>query len=235
MPLFVPMGRANGVNTQEAGPGSLIAGGESISAGAITTAGDGTWLGANIATGIIRRSGPAAGYTDTTDTSTNILAALAGNANATECQPGVTFRLLFQNTVAQAMTLAAGVGVALGTGVTTTAASLGREYLFTILNASTALLMNCVTTNGSALVTFVLPPGMAAFPIGPLLTATNITPGMVISGTGITAGTKVLGVTQGVGGITGVTMDANATATSAGVALLFVPSIRIDSLRSSTL
>jgi hypothetical protein len=60
--------------------------------------------------------------------------------------------------------------------------------------------------------------------------AVNITPGMTVSGTGITAGTRVLGVTQGQGGVTGVTLDANATATSAagGVALTFLPTVQFD-------
>lgn len=212
-------------------PGDILGEGESILAGALTTVGAGTWTGAMIATGIIRRTGPVGGYTDTTDTSENILAALRGNAPAggADVVPGTTFRLLFQNTVAQAMVLAAGTGVALGTGTTTTAASLVREYLFTVLNSTAQVLLNCATTNASAVVTFNLQPNQVSLPMG------TVTPGMTVSGTGITAGTTVLGVTMGVGGITGVTLSANATATTNPVSLTFSPTIQIDSLRSSTL
>lgn len=210
-------------------PGELIAQAENILAGALATAGDGTWTGAIMATGIIRRTGPVGAYTDTTDTATNILLALAGNFQAADIVPGVSFRLLFQNTVAQAMTLAAGVGVTLGTGTTTTAASLVREYLITILNATPAVILNCATTNGNKVITFNLQPNQTSLPLG------SVTPGMVISGTGITAGTKVVGVTQGIGGMTGVTTDTNSTATNNPVALTFGPSVQIDSLRSSTL
>jgi hypothetical protein len=95
-------------------------------------------------------------------------------------------------------------------------------------------ILSCATTNASAVVTFNLAPGMVSLPIGPSVQGTNITPGATVSGTGITAGTTVLGVTQGVGGITGVTLSANATATNNPVALTFGPTVKIDSLGSMT-
>lgn len=223
-------------------PGDIIAQGEAIVAGALTTVGAGGWTGALVATGIITRTGPVGAYTDTIDTAQNILTALAGNANAANMVPGTTFRLTFINTVAFAMTLAASRGITLGTngsGVVNCAASLVREYLCTVLNASTEVTLNCNTTNASPVVTFVLPPNMTALPMG---AADNpqgiaITPGMIVTGTGVTAGTTVIGVTQGQGGVTGVTLSANATATSAvgGVSLQFSPNIRIDGVRSGTL
>lgn len=218
-------------------PGDVLAGGENILAGGISTAGAGTWTGAAIATGIIRRTGPGAGYTDTTDTATNILAALAGNNPANPVKPGTSFRLLFLNTVAQAMTFAAGQGVVAGTGNLNAAASVWREYLLTVLNASPAVPVQSNTTNLSTAVTFVLPPNMASLPIGPNIPSWNITPGMDVSGTGISAGTYVAGVTQGQGGIIGVTLSAAATATSAagGTPLFFGPRIMIDALRGGTL
>lgn len=220
-----------------ASPGDIIAGDENVLNGVLATNGAGTWTGALIANGIIRRTVVGAGYTDTTDTSTNILAALAGNnGGGALVEPGTSFRLLFQNTIAQAMTWAAGVGVIAGTGTLDCAASLVREYLVTILNASPAVTLNCNTTNGNKIITFNFPTGTVAWPIGPSNLAVNVTPGMIVSGTGITAGTRVLGTTQGVGGITGVTTDTNSTATSTGgVALTFLPAIMFDGLRSSTL
>lgn len=234
--LARPLVRKNSVISDELQAGDLLGAGESISAGAITTVGNATILAASIATGIIYRTGPTGAYTDTTDTATNILAALAGNSPAADVAPGVSFRLLFVNTVAQAMTLAAGVGVTLGTGVTTIAASLWREYLVTILNSSPAITLQANTTSASAAVTFVLPSGHNALIIGPN-SNNNITPGAAVTGTGIAANTTVIGITLGQGGMTGITLSGTATATSAagGVALTFGPAIQIDGLRSGTI
>lgn len=228
---------SDGGMVRELAPGDLLAGGENILAGADTVAGGDTLTGAMFATGIIRRTGPTGAYTDTSPTSSDIITAISGNNPAADVISGSSFRLIFQNTVAFAMTLAANDGVALGTGTTTIAASLVREYLITILNASPPITLQTVTTNGNKVLTFVLPAGMTAFPIGPAPNAVNITPGMTVKGTGITAGTKILGITQGQGGITGVVTDTNSTATStaAGAALTFMPSVLIDGLRSSTL
>lgn len=236
--LVRPLGqRGNEVPAVALSPGDLLAGGENILAGTIATAGAGTWTGAAIATGIIRRTGPGAGYTDTTDTAVNILAALAGNAPDNPVVPGTSFRMLFINTVAQAMTFAAGTGVVAGTGTLDCAASKTREYLFTVLNSTRQQTIQSNTTNVSPTVTFVLPPNMSALPIGPNVPNYNITPGMLVTGTGISAGTYVTGVTQGQGGIIGVTLSANATATSAagGVALTFGPRVQIDALRGGDL
>lgn len=236
--LVRPMGqRGLEVAAVALSPGDILAGGESLTAGAISTAGAGTLTGAAIATGIINRTGPGAGYTDTTDTAANILTALAGNAPANSIVHGNTFRLLFVNTVAFAMTFAAGAGVVAGSGTLNVAASTWREYLFTILNAQAPVMIQSNTTNASAVVTFVLPVGMSSLPIGSNIPSWNIMPGASVTGTGIPAGATVASVTQGQGGITGITLSANATATSAagGVPLTFGPTIRVDGLRSGTL
>lgn len=218
-------------------PGDVLGGADSLTPGVITTAGDGVWTAAAIASGFIRRSGPGGAYADTMDTATNILAALAGNNPNALIEPGSTFRLIVQNTVAQALTWTAAAGVVAGVGTVNIAASLVREYIVTVLNASPQVILNANTTNASAVVTFNFPTGYTAWPVGGVGNGSiNITPGMTVSGTGITAGTKVLGVTYSQAGITGVTLDANATATSAGgVALTFGPTIKFDGLRSGTL
>jgi hypothetical protein len=202
----------------------------------LTTVGAGTWTGAMIASGILVRTGPVGGYTDTTDSATNILTALAGNLFSSIVEVGTTWRFRFINTVAQALTFAAGAGVVTGTGTLTVAASLTRDYLFTVLSTQTPTTLQANTTNASAVVTFVFPTGTTSWPMGPSSGAVNIQPGATVSGTGITTGTTVIGVTQGPGGVTGVTLSANATATSAagGVPLTFGPTIRIDSIGSMT-
>lgn len=224
----------DGGMTREVLPGDVIAGGENILAGSLTTVGAGTWTAAMIATGIIRRTGPVGGYTDTTDTASNIIKALAGNIGANyqgnnpspDVVPGSTFRMLFINTVAQALTWAAGEGVEAGTGTLTVAASLVREYLITVKNSTPRQALGC--TNGAATptVTFDTPQDMG-----------TITPGMMVIGTNITAGSKVAGVTlNGSGKISGVTLDQNVAGANATlVSLVFSPVVMFDGLRSSTL
>ena len=235
MALARPLINRGGVTAEFLAPGDRLAGGESVNA--LTTAVGDTWTGSLIARGIIRRSGPGAGYTDTTDTAQNILNSLTSAGHQAVSLNGSTFRLLVQNTVAFALTFAAGTGVVAGTGTLDIAASLVREYLLTILNSTPQISLQSNTTNANPTVTFVLPPGLVAYPIGPAPNAVTVTPGMGVSGTGISAGTTVLGVTQGQGGVVGVTLSANATATSeaGGTPLTFFPRIQIDSLRSSTL
>lgn len=242
MALAIPEIRDGSGFVRTIAPGDILGGGEAITAGKLVTIGAGTILGAAIASGIITRTGPTAGYTDTTDTANNILQALAGAANAPPALPGSTFRMLFINTVAFAMTLAAGRGVVLGTNganVVNCAASLVREYLLTILNNTPEVSLNANTVNNSPTVTFVLPPNMLSLPMGQASNTQGltITPGMSVTGTGVAAATTVIGITQGQGGIVGVTLSANATATSAvgGVSLTFSPTIEIDGLRSTSL
>lgn len=223
-------------------PGDIVLSGESLTPGLLATAGAGVLTGAAIASGLITRSnGGGAAFADTTDTSTNILLALAGNSPGAIIAPGSTFRLRYINKVAFLMTFTAGVGVIAGTGgsgVLNVAASLVRDYLVTILNATPAVTLQSNTTNANAVVTFVFPSGMTAWPLGSQGNPQGITvtPGMTVSGTGITAGTTVLGVTYGQGGITGVTLSANATATSVagGTPLTFLPTVQFDGLASMT-
>jgi hypothetical protein len=226
-------------------PGDVLGMGESLVNGALATVGAGTWTGALIANAIINRSGPIGGYTDTTDTGNNIIASLGGAWNYNPLSPdplkpwaafanldalaGSSFRLLVVNTVAFLLTWAAGAsGIETGSGTLNIAASLWREYLVTVKNATPQQTFNAVTTNASAVVTFANP---STQPVG------AITPGMQVSGAGITAGTLILGVTHTIGYLSGLTLSANATLTSVatGVALTFSPNVRFDGLRSGTL
>lgn len=214
-------------------PGDLVLGGESISAGAIAANAGTTWTGAAIATGIIRRTGTiVAGFTDTTATAAQIVAALKGNFDNLDVVPGSSFRLLVINTIAQALTWAGGTGVVTGTGTLDITASKAREYLVTVLNAGAEQIVQCNTTNGDATVTFVLPAGQSSLPQkGPSGIGYDIQPGMAVSGTGIAAGAYVIGVTQGVGGIVSVELSANATADGTNIAITFGPRVQFDALR----
>lgn len=220
-------------------PGDILLLGEAPSS--LTTAGAGTLTAAMFATGLTVRSGQSGATNDTTDTAANIISALAGNSVAC-LLPGTTFRWRYINTVAASvLTLVAGTGVTLDTttvpnAVTTVAASSMKDFLVTIVNASPSALFSCSTTNGSATVNFVVNGqiGTRNFPPNGSMT---VTPGQSVSGTGISAGTTVLGIILGQGGATGVTLSANATATatpaSGGVALTFGPSVKITPISGS--
>lgn len=229
-------GLAGGL-TRRIMPGDIIAGGELLAPGALTTVGAGTWLAAQIATGIITRTGPTGAYTDTTDTAANILAALSGNNVYTDVDIGNTFRMLGINTVAFLGTVAAGRGVTLdntnGTAVTNLTASLVREYLWTVLNATPEITLPCFFTTGTKVVNFLLPNGAVSLPMvgsnGQIGTG-PVTPGQVLTGTGITAGTKVLGLIQGQGGVIGVTTDTNTASTQTLSSITFSPNLLLSSL-----
>lgn len=77
----------------------------------VTTVGNATLSAAQLLSGNILRSGPAAPFIDTTDTAANIIAAIgpAGGFNG-------SWRLLYVNNTASVATLAGGVGVTTGAG-----------------------------------------------------------------------------------------------------------------------
>src|SRR5947209_3280513 len=161
--------------------GDLIANSEAILSNA--TAGALSITGAMLASGILSRSGPGAGYIDTFPAASDLVASLMGAGSfvgtgafsAQGVQPGLSFRFRIINTVAFANTVAAGAGGTLS-GVTTVAASSFRDYLVTITNGTPPQVIAGNTTNASAVVT-----GMA-----PALLQ-QITQGMLVTGTGIPA------------------------------------------------
>lgn len=229
-----------GPNLDKQYPGDLLLGAETLLGGQITTVGTGVLSAAAIATGLIYRTGSTAGYADVFDNATNIIAAIRGNVNVdADVVPGSSFRLVVVNTVAFADTVAASTDgtTKLGTGVTAIAASTWREYLVTILNSNAPQIIQCLTTNGSPIVNFFLPSSFASKTLGPNGALSALSAGGSVSGTGIPAGTTVLNVNLGQGGALGVTLSANATATSGavGTGLTFGPVVQIDGIRSGTL
>lgn len=199
------------------------------------TAGNVTLSAAKMVTGLLRRSGPGAGYADTFDTAVNIYNALVGEGSDPEIAVGDAFLLRILNSAAFNENITLGAGMVAGVGtLTPIAGSTWREFLFTFLSVQKPVSIYCNTTNGSAAVTFVLAPNQSALPMGPAPGSVNITPGAFVSGIGIAAGTTVLGLTQAPGGMTGFTLSANATAT--GTALLsFGPYLKVDGSGSGTL
>lgn len=104
---------------------------------AITTVGAGTLTAIALISGLIMRTGPIAAYIDTTDTATNILAAMITP------EIGDSFDFTVVNGVAFIDTLAAGAGVTLE-GITAIAASAVRRYRATV----TGIITPAITITG---------------------------------------------------------------------------------------
>ena len=180
----------------------------------VTVVGASTLSVAHVLGGIINRTGPTAGYTDTFPSALELLQACP------QLAVGDSFELIIINTVAFANTVAAGAGIVLGAN-TAIAASSVREYLLTVLATGFTQVAAGATVNTSPLIS-----GLST------ADAAQLTAGMGVAGTGIPGGATVTGVNASAGT---VTISANATATNQFTALTFTPRIRLDGVRSSTL
>lgn len=100
-----------------------------MAASAVSAAAGTTYTTAQCLGGFIVRTGPTAGYSDTTPTAAQIVAAIPG------CMVGSSFVMEIRNTVAFIGTILAGTGVTLAQ-TTTLAISSTRRYLFTVTNVA---------------------------------------------------------------------------------------------------
>ena len=178
--------------------GDLLGAAETLTA--LTTAGAGALTGAILNSNIINRTGPGGAVADTLDTAPAIIAAI-GTVNH-----GDSWRIRYINTVAFAITWTGVTGVTVTNGIVN--ASSVKDFLMTIVNATAQSIAACSLTNTSAIVTGMTAAQTAA-----------ISPGQLVTGTGITGGTTVLSVQPGIG----FTLSANATATGSLVAVTFNP------------
>lgn len=204
-------------------PGDIVNGNEAIQVN--STAGAATLTVQQILGPILRRSGPGAGFNDTTPTAEQIIQGIlqgsylgSGNLGPAGVPTGSTWRLRIINEVAFAETIVAGTGVTLA-GTTANAASSIKDYLFTILNGTPTQVFAATTTNASAVIT-----GLTA------AQTQLLSPGMAVTGTGIPGSTTVLSVQPGVG----VTLSANATASGSLVALTFAPRVEMRAIGQLT-
>lgn len=187
-----------------------------------TTAGAATLSSSKLITGLLVRTGPGIAFNDTLPSASDLLTALLGNGSYVAAgaispagiNPGASFRFTYYNGVAFVATLVAGTGITLA-GSTAVAASSARTYLITCLNGTPAQTFAGTTTNGSAVVT-----GLSA------AQTSLLSPGMLVTGTGVPAAATVLSVQPGVG----ITLSANATATGSLVALAFTPRFEVRGL-----
>lgn len=177
------------------------------------TAGAATLTPAQIMSGVLNRTGPGAGFTDTWPSADEIIAAMENP------QVGDSWLLMYRNGVAQAMTFAAGTGIVAGIGTLNCAASSTKWYLHTLLSTKRTAVLVVSTTNANAVLTNV-----------PNSQIKNVMPGMGATGTGIGAGAVVLGVKEGADGVGTITLSANSTATADNIAVTFFPRVQLDAL-----
>jgi hypothetical protein len=185
-----------------------------VGIGSETTVGSSTLSAASFAGGILNRTGPAAGFTDTWPTADQLLNLLPNP------QVGDTFGLIYRNGVAQAMTFAAGTGIVSGIGTLNVAASSTRWYVHTVLSNKPTVIIVGDVTNTTFTLTNIKDVDLA-----------KVMPGMGVTGTNVGANAVVLGVAQGATADTGViTVSVASTGTGAMTALTFFPRIRLDSV-----
>lgn len=197
-------------------------------AAALTTAGAGTITAAMIAGGVIRRSGPSAGFTDTWPTSEQICATLRSTATTAEFCPGLGIVVRYINTVAQANTMAvpSNEGISLSTSVHSSvvncAASKWRDYF---LEMGSAPIASVIVTGSTA-------NGTKKLTLDTEAAAGTISVGMSVYGTGVGASARVTNLVYGVSGIKEVWVDTNSTADGSSIVFSIKPTIIIHSLGS---
>src|SRR5438309_596389 len=150
---------SDGALNRQVQAGVVVGGAEIINN--LTTVGAGTLTAALLLGGIINRTGPTAGYIDTTDTAANIIAALisqysyqaanTGLSGGVAASVGLSTRLRFINTVAFANTTAAGTGVTLVNA--SVSASSVKEFLIQITNGTPQQIFAANQVNATAVIT----------------------------------------------------------------------------------
>lgn len=184
------------------------------------TVGAATLSAEQVLAGWLQRSGPVAGFVDTWPSASALIAAMEASGNSP--QVGDCFDFHYQNTVAQAMTFAAGTGIVSGTGTLNVAASITRWYRHTLLSTKPQTIIVATTTNANAVLTNVDNNVLR-----------NVMPGMGVTGVGVGAAAVVLGVAYNdATGLGTITLSVVSTATADNIACTFFPRIRLDSLGS---
>ena len=192
----------------------------------LSAVGNSSLLAPNLVAGILKRTGPTGAFTDTTDTAQNIInqilgsvyigtgSTVSGQGGNAGVQVGTTWRLRYINTVAFAMTLAAGTGVTIVANGNVNASSV-KDYLITVTNGSPQQIFTANTTSGSNVLTNL-----------PQNQTNQLTIGMAVSGTGIAANSVITAINPGAS----VTLNNNATVTGVNVSLTFSPTLTIEGI-----
>lgn len=216
--LARPLGQIAGFTVPQPG-GNPVLGNQGIATNA--TAGSASLTAAQIMRGVLNRTGPGAGFTDTWPSADEIIASMDNP------QVGDSFLLFYRNGVAQAMTFAAGTGIVSGIGTLSCAASSTKTYLHTVLSNKRTTVKVGTTTNTTLVLTNL-----------PVSAAADIMPGMGVTGTGVGAAAIVLGVAEAVDAngtrTLSVTVSVASTATADNIAFTFFPRVQVDALGVQT-
>ena len=200
-------------------PGDVAAQAEIINS--LATVGAGTLTAALLTGGIINRTGPTGAFTDTTDTAANIVAALIANypyvapntglSSSAAATLGLSVRLRYINTVAFAMTAAAGTGVTI-VNANVNASSV-KDYLLQVTNGTPAQTFAVNQVSGSPVLT-----GLSQFQ------TSQLSVGQLVTGSGLSG--NIISIQVGVG----VTLSANASSTLTLNAATFSPTVTLTGL-----
>lgn len=168
---------------------------------------------ADIFGGILNRTGPVGGFTDTWPNADDILAAMENPAK------GDSWYFVYRNGVAQAMTFAAGTGIVSGIGTLNCAASSTKIYLHTILSVKRSVIL--IGNTATSTILSALDNSEIA----------QVEPGMGVTGTNIAASSVVVGVTPSdtANGAT-ITLNNATTGNGNNIAFSFFPRIQVDAL-----
>lgn len=197
----------------QAGPGQPLL--SQLRPASNATAGSATLTANQIMSGWLLRSGPGAGFTDTWPSADSIITAML--AAGLGPQVGDCFKLIYQNTVAFAMTFAAGTGIISGTGTLNVAASVTRTYYHTLLSTKPTVVLVGNADNAGDFISGISAADCA-----------KVMPGMGASGTGIAGGATVIGVSPDVGKIQ--LSAGGVTADGTNLPFTFNPRIQLDSV-----
>lgn len=226
MSLLTVTGRDAGGLVRDQGPGDLQNTNEVPQT--LNNAAGVTLTASQLMAGILLRTGPAGAFGDTMPTAAQIIAGMLSQANyqgsgastPLGINVGSSFRLLYHNGGGGLATPVVNTGVTF-VGTTTVASTSWKEYLVRVTNGTPQQIFSAVTVNGSAVIT-----GLTAEQ------TKQLSPGMLVSGAGIQAGSLIVSVQPGVG-VT-LSLTATADAPAPGAALTFNPTVVVQSLGTRT-
>lgn len=209
--LARPLVRQGGFVTDGVGPRPYL---DQKAIAANVTVGNATLTVKDFITGVLNRTGPVGGFTDTWPNADDFLAAMDNP------QKGDSWLFIYRNGVAQAMTFAAGTGIVSGIGTLNCAASSTKIYMHTLLSTKRSVIKVVTQVNATAVLTGLNNSDLAA-----------VEQGMGASGTNIAGGSIVLGVTPSdTPGAASITLDQNVTASLSNNPVTFFPRITLDAL-----
>lgn len=200
--------------------GDVIGGGEIIPATNPTT--NITVTGAQLAAGNILRS-PAGASADTLDTAANIVAAISSGLGTSGLPNGLSWRVRWICTTANAITVAAAANTGVIVNRGAILASSAKEFLCTIVNGTPAQTYQVLTTNASAVITGLTAAQTATLSVG--MVVTNAVAGL--------QGATIVAVNVTLGTVT-LSLAANAT-NSTPVTISFSPVVQLDGLQQGSI